>query len=362
MTVLDMRNAWSWAGGFPQSPPTSSCATCHDCIPLYEKVAERVIRALQLPLSDSKQSELREKYININFINALSLRSVYRLHAQVDRIKRISGLYAASFQQLVQLGAPIPFVGAAAFASNVVRWEVEDMVNNVTRMTYDMEIRRQRSDLYMPLTAYKTTLGHVINGNAVVFVEIFAIFDFCIRHFRIFGVPRTENKLAEFETCLEDFIAWWDQVQPGLHGALSDIQVDRARRIKEGIMLSLRATSARQRRAASTDYILYNEQNFTLQEYMYDIIDMGPLDMMEIGLVMRGYRAAAKFSYDMNAQVPESFIVPYDRSGWLTEAADRYPYTIEVVSRFDDLYFGDDGARSSLSSAHSRMTADARGY
>ena len=363
MTVMNMGNAWNWANGFPQSPPANDCAVCHDCNPLYEEVARRVILALQLPLGDDVQSEMSSEYPGINFINPLPLREVRRLQAQVERIKRISGLYAASFNRLVQLGVPIPFVGAAAFASNVVRWEVEDMVDNVTQLTHDMERRRQRSDLNFLLTAYKSTLRHVINGNAVVFVEIFAIFDFCIRHFREHGVPRTEDDLAEFEDCLEAFITWWDQVQPGLRsGPMQDIRVDRERRILRGIMDSLRATTPQQRRDASTQQILYNEQMYTLQDYMYNIIDMGPIDPMEVGLVMRGYRAAAKFSYDMDAQVPESFIVPYDRSGWLTEAGDRYPYTIEVVSRFDELYFGDDSARRSLYAAHGRMASDARGY
>lgn len=38
------------------------------------------------------------------------------------------------------------------------------------------------------------------------------------------------------------------------------------------------------------------------------------------------------------------------------------PYTIEVVSRFDELYFSNGNSRRQLSAQHNRMVADARGY
>lgn len=114
MTVMTMGSAWAWAGGGPQIPPASDCAHCHDCNPLYESVARRVIHALQLPLIEETQEDLREDFPHLNFVNPLPRNPIRRLHAQVDRIKRISGLYAASFRWLVHLGVPIPFVGGAA--------------------------------------------------------------------------------------------------------------------------------------------------------------------------------------------------------------------------------------------------------
>lgn len=287
-----------------------------------------------------------------------------RLYAQLDRIKRISGLYAATFKILNQKSVQIPFVGSAAFASNVVRWEVEDLIRQHCTIVYNIEYQRGRSDISPLASMMLNTLNKVIAGNAVVFVEIFAIFDFCIRHFQNYGRPYSQEDIRVFEQCLEKFIKWWDRVQPGnrLFNGLDNIKVDRQGLVKEGIVDSLRAQTRDERLEASTQKILFNEQNFTLQEYMYDNLDWGPIDPLEIGLLLRGYRAAAKFTYDRATDVSGRFIVPYDRSGWISEAADRYPYTIQVVTRFDDLWYEDTTARSFLSQQLQTMIADARGY
>ncbi|PTX55463.1 hypothetical protein C8N43_0101 [Litoreibacter ponti] len=365
---MNMRSSWEFAGEFPQAPPSTECENCHDCIPFYEPTAARVIRALQLPVDDGVTADLGERYPMLRYINPLPARQIRSYYAQLDRIARISGLYAAGFRWLESLGVQIPFVGAAAFASNVVRWEVADLVHGYGNTVYEQERRGMNTTGRHDLNAITGVMNKLIAGNAVVFVEIFAIFDFCVRHFRRFGRPRTEAEIAEFETCLGNFIMWWDEVQPGnrMFRQMRDIQVDRDGLIKDGIIASLRAETGDARRAASTDMILYNEQNYTLQEYMYDLIDSDifgiiPFDPAEIGLLVRGYRAAAKFSYEKDAQVADRFIVAYDRSGWLTEAADRYPYTIEVVSQFDRLYF-DGGDRRYLGAEHGRMAADARGF
>lgn len=365
---MNMRSSWTYAGEFPQAPPSNACEHCHDCIPFYEDTAMRVIRALQLPIDAGVTEDLNERYPMLRYINALPATQIRRYYAQLDRIARISGLYAAGFKWLESLGVQIPFLGAAAFASNVVRWEVADLVHAYSNIVYEEERRGRNTTGNHIFNAVTDVMNKLIAGNAVVFVEIYAIFDFSIRHFKTYGRPRTDAQLAEFETCLENFITWWDEVQPGnrMFRPLRDIQVDRDGLIKDGIMASLRAESGDARRAASTDLILYNEQNYTLQEYMYDLIDndiLGviPFDPAEIGLLVRGYRAAAKFSYDKDAQVADRFIVTYDRSGWLTEAADRYPYTKTVVSRFDELYFDGDDKRF-LAAEHGRMAADARGF
>ncbi|MEO0745486.1 MAG: hypothetical protein AAFY49_09060 [Pseudomonadota bacterium] len=359
-----MRTAWRWADGFPQVPVGEVCAVCHDCTPLWEQSAARTIRALQLPLSDIDAAGLEDRYPGLRYLNPLVVMNISRLQAQVSRIKRISGLYAATFKKLTTFGVPIPFVGTAAFASNVVRWEVEQMVASYTQLVYDMERRRQRSDMYFPATAFRDTLSKVIAGNAVVFVEIFAIFDMCVRHFQRFGPPRNEDDIAEFSDCLRAFIEWWDRVQPGsrMNDVLRDIEVDGQGLVHKGIMDSIRAASTPERLSASVDQLLRNEQQFTLQRYMYDLIDIGPVDAMEIGLWLRGYEASAKFTYEADDPVPQRFVVPYGGGAGLTEAGVRYPYTIEVVTRFDSLYFGEEEDRDALQAYHGRMEADARGY
>ncbi len=60
--------------------------------------------------------------------------------------------------------------------------------------------------------------------------------------------------------------------------------------------------------------------------------------------------------------VPERFVVTFRGPGWLTVAAERYPYTKTVVTRFDTLYFGSEAACAVLEQAHCRMEADALGY
>ena len=365
---MNIRSSWTFAEGFPQAPPSTACENCHDCIPFYEATASRVIRALQLPVDDELTADLGDRYPMLRYINALPAMQIRRYYAQLDRIARISGLYAAGFRWLESLGVQIPFVGAAAFASNVVRWEVADLVHGYGNVVYEQERRGMNTTGRHDLNAITGVMNKLIAGNAVVFVEIYAIFDFCVRHFKTYGRPRSDAQLAEFEICLENFITWWDAVQPGnrMFPQLRNIQVDRDGLIKDGIMASLRADSGEARRQASTGLILYNEQNYTLQEYMYDLIDNDifgiiPFDPAEIGLLLRGYRAAAKFSYDKDAQIADRFIVTYDSPGWLTEAGDRYPYTVQVVSRFDELYF-EGGDRRYLGAEHSRMAADARGF
>lgn len=368
MSTIDLKTSWQWINDSPNELPDTICAECHNCIPIYNAIAFRVQQALQLPMEEDVQTRLVEQFPRLQYIDYLAKKSVIRYHAQLERIKRISGLYAASFRDLEQLGVHIPFVGTAAFASNVVRWEIEDMIRLYSILVINMEAGiggvRHRSDTSFVLMNFRNTLDKVIAGNAVVFVEIFAIMDFCVRHIKLYGRPQREQELDEFVQCLREFVQWWDKVQPGNRRfkELKNIEVDRREWVQQGILLSLKATNSEERRDASTKYILNNEQNYTLQEYMYDIIDWGPYDPLEIGLVLQGYRAAAKFTYEKNTEVDERFVVTYDRSGWISEASDRYPYTIQVVSRFDELWYESPSDQAFLSQEHSRMIADATGY
>ena len=359
---MNMHSGWDWASGFPSVPADALAGVCHLCRPLWEASAARAMRGLETRMSDAGIADLEAIYPDLRMIHPMARNEVLYLNAQLSRIKRISGLYAGTFKALDRIGVQIPFVGAAAFASNVVRWEVEDLIRGLSGQIVLMERSRMRSDASPFLIPIRDTLNKVIQGNAVVFVEIFAIFDFCLRHFQKFGVPRSPALITEFDLCLKEFITWWDRVQPaGRAPGLRDIRVDRSGLIREGIIASLRATTSQERISASVDKILFNEQMFTLQEYMYDRIQIGPIDMMEIGLVLRGYRAAAQFSYTRDP-VPDRFIVTFNGPGWLTVAAERYPYTKTVVSRFGELYSSGGADRRALEAAHMRMEADAHGY
>jgi len=114
--------------------------------------------------------------------------------------------------------------------------------------------------------------------------------------------------------------------------------------------------------------ILQNEQQFTLQEYMYDLVDTGIIDEMELGLLLNGYRVASRFAYDLDrTDVAERYTLPYRGGGflgwnWITEYGDRIGYARQVVTLFDSLYYGSDADRRYLAGEHARLAGDARGY
>lgn len=288
------------------------------------------------------------------------------------------------------LGVEIPFVGTAAFTSNLVGWEAELQFGTVIGLHPDWSNPLQNQDMpkppfglgsamgsmiRMPSFALAwTTINRVFDGNAVVFVEIFAIIDFVIRHIERFGRP-TADKLNEFEDCLKKFVRWWDQVQPGNRSVpqLSDIRVDRQGLIVQGIMTCLRGD-----KLAGSWKILENEQRYTLQEYMYDLVDLGYLDAMEVGLHTDFKRIASRFTYDLDRNdVPDRYTVPWSAAhlqlpvpglrgilgwSWITEYEDRMPYAKKVVQTFSDLYYGDTSDRTYLAGEHSKIEGDAIGY
>lgn len=43
---MNIESAWEWARGLPAAPTGEICDNCHDCLVLYEDIAERVMRAL----------------------------------------------------------------------------------------------------------------------------------------------------------------------------------------------------------------------------------------------------------------------------------------------------------------------------
>jgi hypothetical protein len=313
------------------------------------------------------------------------------LNAKLIRLKRISGLYAQTFQTLEQMGVHIPFVGTAAFTSNLVGWELENASGLTLALHPDWSNPMQnqnvpRSPIGLGMTLGSllrrssfpiawTTVNQIFDGNAVVFVEVFAIFDFSIRHFKAFGVPHTETALNDFDECLKAFIKWWDQVQPSNKkvSQLVDIDVDSEGLIHQGIMDSLRAVDSSARLRASTTKILKNEQEITLQRYMYDLVDNGMVDEMELLLMSKGYKVASKFSYYQNAEINEKYYTRHNpisvisggkgvKINWITEPKTRLPFAVEVVTKFDNLYYDDPEAKAYLQSQHQMMLRDALGY
>lgn len=367
-------SAWDWAGSLPSAPPGNVCAQCHDCRQLYEPIAERVIRALEM------NAPRRLAGVGPSFVPPAVADAQTLLQAKLDRLKRISGLYARSFQILDRMGVRVPFVGTAAFTSNLVghelkaqfdgtlalhpAWSHPDQMQGLPRSPFGLGPVTGmvvRSPLF---GRFWSTIHQVFDGNAVVFVEIFAIVDFFIRHLERFGRPEPD-KIPEFEECLRTFINWWDEVQPSHRRVpeMADIQVDRNDLILQGLMACLQGNAL----PGSLD-ILQNEQEFTLQEYMYDLIQGTVIDEMELGLLRSGYNVASRFAYDLDrTDVPERYTLPYRGGGilgwnWITEYGDRIGYARQVVTLFDTLYYGNDADRAYLRGEHNRLASDASGY
>lgn len=376
---MNIESAWEWAATLPSAPPGEVCAQCHDCRSLYEPIAERIMRVLEL------QRPWRPPAGAPSITPPTVEMARELLEAKLIRLKRISGLYAESFQALYRLNVRLPFAGTAAFTSNLVGWELEQQFATTLALHPDWSNPLQnqmvpRSPFGLGTAAgslvrrptfpvFWQTLQQVFDGNAVVFVEIFAIIDFFIRHLQRYGHPGP-SELAQFETCLSAFIQWWDEVQPSNRKIpeMADIQVDRRGLILQGLMKSLRGEGL----GGSLD-ILENEQHFTLQEYMYDLIDRGILDEMEIGLHSKSmlplwYQVSSRFVYNPgDPEIPERYIVPYQGHGlinwtWITEYDDRIGYARQVVQRFDELFYGSESDRRYLSSGHARLAGDASGY
>lgn len=371
---MSFESAWDWAGSLPTAPVGETCAHCHDCVSLYESIAERVIRALEL--TDAG----RHPMTGPSFVPPEVQDAERLLQAKLRRLRRISGLYARSFQKLETLGIRVPFVGTAAFTSNLVGWELEAQFGGALALHPAWSDPRQNQMVPQapfglgPVTGtmfrqtafapFWTTINQVFDGNAVVFVEIFAIVDFVIRHIERFGRPEPDD-LGEFEACLRSFIDWWDEVQPSHRRVpeMRNIQVDRQDSILNGLMACLRGDPL-----AGSLQILQNEQQFTLQEYMYDLVDGGLVDKMELGLLLNGYRVASRFAYDLDrTDVPERYTLPYRGGGflgwnWITEFRDRMPYAQQVVTLFNTLYYGSEEDQRYLAREHSLLASDAAGY
>lgn len=379
---MSFESAWDWAGGLPSAPTGEICESCHNCLILYEDIAERVMRALELQGSGHPHSMISMTPPRVERADEL-------LRSKLARLKRISGLYARSFQKLEMLGVHIPFVGTAAFTSNLVGWEAELQFGTILGLHPDWSDPRQNGGKRIAPISLGFALGSLIraptfpvawstihrvfDGNAVVFVEIFAIIDFVIRHIERFGKPQGDD-LDEFEDCLRSFVEWWDRVQPSHRTvpSMADIRVDRDGLIVQGIMECLRGNSLR-----GSLRILENEQRYTLQQYMYDLVDLGYLDAMEIGLHIDFKRVASRFAYNLYREdIPERYTVPWKPAklqiplpgrgilgwSWITEYDDRMPYAIDVVTKFNDLYYGNASDRAYLVGEHAKLSGDANGY
>lgn len=347
----------------PNSKPGQVCATCHDCRPLYEEAVSPTHEALVLrPGSAQFFDAFIQRNPGFRFPAEVSSEFVV-LDAKLRRVRRIAGLYARAFLEIETLGVAIPFPGVAAFAANVVHNELDFAINEYAT-TFLRQIEHENrvmnklvlplnrlmlSPTGLPAATLKGMIRDIIYGNLLVFVEVFPIYTFCIKHFRRFGVPRTEDKISAFETCLRNFIQWWDKKNFGAGDdafqidGVQRILIDRAGRFGDGIIAGLRGD-----KLESALAIMENEQIHTLQEYMYDRIDWawspllsGPYDFddpFHMGAYMRDI--ALTFAADLKRRdIPVQYILPWT-GGNVTEIADRIPFTEAGVRRFIELYYG----------------------
>lgn len=97
---MEMSSGWEWASGFPQVPVGALTGACHLCRPFWEEAAARTMRGLGVRFDRATITSLNEKYRGLSYINLISRNEIYYLYAQLDRIKRISGLYAGAFKAL----------------------------------------------------------------------------------------------------------------------------------------------------------------------------------------------------------------------------------------------------------------------
>ena len=352
------------------------------CADLYEKVLKRVQKA-QVILCKGEPAPARpEKY------NSKCNKN------KITRMARISGLYAASFNKLEQQGVYIPFVGTAAYASNVVRWNVTevisilDIITNQTRGTSWPERPISfPSPYFIIFNELKKLIPHfndlvnlVFAGNYLVFMEIFPIVDFTIRYIDRHGNPKTPSEIKKLKTCLDDFVDWWrEQVQ-----SFSEVAefmksykegaflVDRRGYIREGIALCLVGDSL----IGSRDKILRNEQLFTLEEYMWKkivegeklkgVFDNAFIKELIPNASLIIHPTDMQFSYELNDDVDDDFILnfPVITFGDLRSIADketRFPYTQKVVEKFHQLYTSSE-TKPKIQAPLNRMIQDAGSF
>ncbi len=382
---------------------------------LYQQVVDRVSKAQAVICGNKPARALPDKYNHDCNMKRL------------ERIKRISGLYAASFFELEKLGIYIPFVGTAAFASNVVRWNVEETMYYLDILTgyseeppqssdndedwsfsfprmiplpfpfipvllkiYDREVSEEalkrgydpkdllvnpddiqeyvaekvRRKLDTITSDINSILNQVFAGNYLVFMEIFPIIDFTIRYVKETGTPKTQEEIKELRHTLDRFVEYWrSAVQP--FGEVKELmqqyegsfKVDRSQLIREGIELCLSGRSLR----GSRDRILYNEQRYTLQDYMWEKMFEGkaPLEFVT-NTKLAWLDGDMKYSYNKKDSVPDNFLLEFKGDGSITNPDIRYPFTQKVVQRYDALYSG--GKKVQLITHLNRLAKDATNF
>lgn len=360
------------------SAPEQICAHCHECRPLYELSVAPAHKALVL--SGGQGDTLIDELERGGYTVPDHLQNeIHVLMAKLSRVKRIAGLYAQAFHRIEQLGVAIPFPGVAAFAANVVHNELGRAIGghlalNMDQMDYGRNWYEKIMHIFPGLGGLQSgpewfvervvsgLVRDITYGNLLVFVEVFPIYTFCIKHFERFGIPRGQEAIGEFDQCLQKFIEWWDKNN---FGSGDDeftikneqtgkeeqrIRIDRAGLFREGIIFGLRGD-----RLDSALSIMENEQRYTLQEYMYDRIDWGWPELFKGGFEIDDpfygsfYVAslffgpvALVFAEDLQRQdIEQKYKVPWT-GGNVTEVDDRLVFTEAGVKRFDSLYYGSD--------------------
>ncbi len=342
---------------------------CHNCKQLYEASVEELQKVIVTPDNNYMLAWL-EDVVRVLDVDLLDISITTRLEAvqlgaKLKRIKRIAALHAEAFADFANFGLANPFQGVAPFAANVVHYECTRAVEGhlVALLIADnprlANIIQLRLSLTYPLLAPWLALGrkigpktanhlvhHIIYGNLLVFVEVYPIFVFCIKHFRACGVPKGGD-IDTFETCLTDFRDWWRANNFGSMDAFAPtMKVDRAGFVVDGIIMCLRGEHKEGGISIAT-----NEQDFTLQEYMYDKIDTSSITRINVPfdlddpfyLATKVFGAVLKFHHDPGSdQIPDKYLLPFPWLGNVTVKEERMEYTRGVLNKFDGYYNGSD--------------------
>lgn len=361
-------------------PPGAVCTQCHECdTSLYSIVFERAAKVLEMrPLA--YQTQLLEAFENeYQFKITPRLQEItYRNLSRIDRVRRISGMYAKAFHDPNGFAQKIPFVGVAAFGSNTIRWDLELLVK--IRIALELVKAGKKKEAQTLLESFGQAneyimdywfahskiidglLEYLFMANAYIYIEIFPIVEFMLRHVDRYGEPRTDQEKQAFLKCVAQFIEWYKGQAVRLTGHISPkLDIDGEGLILEGIKQALDGNLQE-----STRNILWNEQKFTLQPHMYDKADnlLHPVDQFFIDdpvyagtLVLD---VSAKFTYHQDTVVDDKFIVPL-QGGNVTNFDERWPYMWQVVNRFMELYYTQ-GEETFITCQHQLMMRDAAGY
>ncbi|WP_394196064.1 hypothetical protein [Litoreibacter albidus] len=372
---------------------------CHDCRELFEEATSPMHDVLAMPANEDLLRWLdndviglfpADMRVGIAFPEDLRHDAVV-YGSKLVRIRRIAAHHGLAFRRLDGFGVTIPFLGVAAFAANVVYHETKRAIQGyLLARLVNANPQLELALIPFPYLFVLYTAGRrvgesvatrmvdrIIYGNLLVFIEVYPIFNYCIDHFRAFDVPRG-SAIEEFRECLTEFRNWWRESNLGAgddyvidsETGTRRMPVDQDGTVVDGIIMCLQGKNL-----LGAIEVARNEQMHTLQEFMYDRIDLGLFpapqpdgtfawfpdwlgDWDDPFFIATNFLGATlKFAYDPHEpNIPPQFIFPFDE-GNVTEAPDRMSFTVKVITAFHYLYLSDDKAY--ITSEHARIIGHA---